>query len=350
MQFLTLVSLFALLIQSCSSRVWNDTGVGTIVFEEAWTIPELDGGGTRSAVLEANLLDIHNQRLRQMDENGIDFMILSCASPCIQGISDPKLAAEMAVNVNNQLAAQISNNTFRFGGFAALSMHNATEAALELNRTVKELGFFGGLVNDYQQAGADNDTLLYFDQPEYDVFWQMVTDLDVPVYFHPRTNVPTIENLVYSNGRPWLSGAAQEFAATLSTHLLGLCVNGVFDRFPNLKIIAGHLGERIPSDFIRIDTQLKRQITNGLPMLRNVTDYWHTNILETTSGNFATDLLLFHKQQLGLDRILYSIDYPFVEIPDGTTWVNGLTDVLSPDELLALKRGLAIKLFKLNDD
>jgi len=83
-------------------------------------------------------------------------MILSCASPCIQGISDPKVAAEMAVNVNNQLANQIANDTFRFGGFAALSMHNATEAALELNRTVKELGFFGALVNDYQQSGPNN--------------------------------------------------------------------------------------------------------------------------------------------------------------------------------------------------
>jgi 2,3-dihydroxybenzoate decarboxylase len=86
-------------------------------------------------------------------------MILSCASPCIQGISDPQAAAAMAINVNNQLAAQIANNTLRFGGFAALSMHNATEAALELNRTVKELGFFGGLVNDYQQSGADNGML-----------------------------------------------------------------------------------------------------------------------------------------------------------------------------------------------
>ena len=83
-------------------------------------------------------------------------MILSCASPCIQGISDPATASAMAKNVNNQLAAQISNNTLRFGGFAALSMHNATEAALELNRTVKELGFFGALVNDYQQSGPNN--------------------------------------------------------------------------------------------------------------------------------------------------------------------------------------------------
>jgi 2,3-dihydroxybenzoate decarboxylase len=85
-------------------------------------------------------------------------MILSCANPCIQGISDPVTAAAMAVKVNNELAASIANNTVRFGGFASLSMHNATVAAQELNRTVKELGFLGALVNDYQQSGPDNSS------------------------------------------------------------------------------------------------------------------------------------------------------------------------------------------------
>ncbi|KAF8520242.1 hypothetical protein BU17DRAFT_12986, partial [Hysterangium stoloniferum] len=99
---------------------------------------------------ETNLLDIHNQRLAQMDETGVDFMVLSCASPCIQGISDPVVAASMAVKVNNDLAAAIANNTMRFGGFAALSMHNASTAAQELKRAVQELGFFGALLNDYQ--------------------------------------------------------------------------------------------------------------------------------------------------------------------------------------------------------
>ncbi|KAF5332928.1 hypothetical protein D9758_015954 [Tetrapyrgos nigripes] len=354
MKLLSLIIL-PTLTSLCLARSWNDTGVGTIVFEEAWTTLEMNTGGVAPPVgqtsdeLSANLLDVHNQRLRQMDENGIDFMVLSCASPCIQGISDPKIAAEMAVNVNNQLAAQIANNTLRFGGFAALSMHNPTEAALELNRTVKELGFFGALVNDYQQSGPDNDTLLYYDQPEYDVFWQMVTDLDVPVYFHPRVNVPTILDLLYANHAQWLIGPAQEFAVTLSTHILGLCTNGVFDRFPSLKIIVGHLGERIPSDFIRIDDLLQRQRLLGMPMQRNITDYWQTNLFETTSGNFATNLLLFHREEIGLDRILYSIDYPYVTIQEATNWVNSLTNVLNPEELTRLRRGLAIELLKLND-
>ncbi|KAJ3813427.1 amidohydrolase 2 [Lentinula lateritia] len=317
------------------ARVWNDTGNGTIVFEEAWTIPELTTATDFSYVSCQ--------------------MVLSCASPCIQGISDPTVANAMAINVNNQLAAQISNNTLRFGAFAALSMHNASEAAAELKRTVQELGFLGGLVNDYQQSGENNgehsilpDTLIYYDQPDFDIFWQMVTELDVPVYFHPRTNVEPISTLLYGHA-PWLLGPGQEFAVTLSNHILGLCTNGVFDRFPDLKIIVGHLGERIPSDLVRIDTQLLRQVPLGMPMLRNVSTYFHTNLYETTSGNFATTLLQFHIQEIGLDRILFSIDYPFVDIPSGATWVNGLDEVLTPEELLSLKRGAAIQLLKLND-
>ncbi|KDR73918.1 hypothetical protein GALMADRAFT_227647 [Galerina marginata CBS 339.88] len=303
-------------------------------------------GGT-NAELKANLVDIHLQRLTSMDESNIDFMVLSCVSPCVQAVSDPVAAANMSISLNNQLAELISNQTDRFGGFAALAMHNATAAALELTRTVKELGFLGALVNDYQQSGSDGQTLLYYDQPEYDVFWQTVTDLNVPVYFHPRNDIPAIIALSYAHA-PFLKGPAQEYAAGLSTHILGLCVNGVFDRFPNLNIIVGHLGERIPSDLIRIDRQLQRQVTLGMPMLKNVTSYFHTNIFETTSGNFATDLLKFHIGQIGLDRIMYSIDYPFVAIEDGTVWIEGQT-TLKKNDLNALKRGLAIKVLHLND-
>ena len=176
-------------------------------------------------------------------------MVLSCASPCVQGISDPAAAAELATSVNNQLAASISNNTLRFGAFAALAMHNATLAAQELRRTVNEFGFLGALVNDYQQSGPDNGwyrinsiysyeatlkhtyttaTLLYYDQPEYDIFWQTVTELDVPVYFHPRTGIAQLTALQYQHAI-FLNGPQQQFAATLPNHVLGLCTNGVFE-------------------------------------------------------------------------------------------------------------------------
>ncbi|KAJ6587139.1 amidohydrolase 2 [Mycena vulgaris] len=309
------------ILQAVCGRQWNDTGKGTIIFEEAWSIPELFKPGA--------------------------YMVISCTQPCIQGISDPVAAEAMARNVNDQLAASISNNTVRFGGFASLAMHNATTAAQELNRTVVELGFLGALINDYQQSGPDNATLLFYDQPEYDIFWEMVTELNVPVYLHPRTNIPQIQNQLYGHA-PWLEGPGQEFADTLSTHVMGLCTNGVFDRFPKLSIIVGHLGERITSDLLRIDQQLARQLPEGMPMLRNLSSYWQTNLFETVSGNFATELFDFHVNQIGLNRIMYSVDYPYVSMDDGEAWLNGLTESMNSEDLLALKRGLAIEVLHLN--
>ncbi|KAF8200322.1 amidohydrolase 2 [Pholiota molesta] len=261
------------------TREWRDTGTGTIVLEEAWTIPELVDqaagylirtGGT-PAELRANLLDIHNQRLDAMNKNDIDLcMVLSCASPCIQGIADPEEASQMAITVNNRLAAAISNNTQRFGAFASLAMQNATVAVAELKRTVKNWVFSVSrvLLNDYQQSGSDGLTPLYYDQPEYDIFWQALTDLDVPLF------------------------ASQG------------------------KINCRSLGERIPSDFVRINHELLKQLPFGLPMKKT---------------------------------IMYSIDYPFQNIPDGTVWVNTLPEILQKEGFASFSRELAIKILHLND-
>ncbi|KAF9476899.1 hypothetical protein BDN70DRAFT_922969 [Pholiota conissans] len=369
-------SLPLLLVLSFSqlvpAREWRNSGTGTIVLEEAWTIPELLDAAARvatghltftvakrfsnttiavggtNAELRANLLDIHNQRLQAMNENNIDFMVLSCASPCIQGIADPEEAAQMAVTVNNRLAASISNNTQRFGAFASLAMQNVTVAVAELKRTVKELGFLGVLLNDYQQSGPDGLTPLYYDQPQYDEFWQALTDLDVPLYLHPRIDVAPILNFQFAQA-PFLIGPGQQFTVTLSNHILGICVNGVFDRFPKAKLIVGHLGERIPSDLVRINHELLKQLSFGLPMKRNVSDYLKENVFETSSGNFATDLLKFHIDQIGLEQILYSIDYPYQNIPDGTVWVNTLPEVLGKGGFASFSRDLAINLLHLND-
>ncbi|KAE9407417.1 hypothetical protein BT96DRAFT_986715 [Gymnopus androsaceus JB14] len=230
---------------------WHDTGKGSIAIEEAWTIPEssskVGGGAAAIAELNDNLFNIYDQRLTRMDAND---MVLSCASPCIQGMSDPAAAEAMAINVNNQLAAQIYNEsshpniTGRFGAFAAVSMHNATSAAVELRRAVQELGFLGALVNDYQQTNGKYGSTMYSGTQSPSSMFQFTSTL--------RTNVAPISTLFYSQV-PWLRGPSQEFSVTLSTHVLGLCTNGVFDRFPTLKVIVGHMGERIPSDLDRID-------------------------------------------------------------------------------------------------
>ncbi|KAL0059805.1 hypothetical protein AAF712_013446 [Marasmius tenuissimus] len=152
-----------------------------------------------------------------MDKNDVDFMVLSLESPGIQGISDPTKALETAIDVNNDIASRIASTPNRFGAWASIPMHNASVASEELKRTVNELSFLGAILNDYQQSGPQNDTLFY-DQPEYDVFWETATELDVPVYLHPRLNTPAIARALCS-GNPWLRNANQEFATTLSNHV-----------------------------------------------------------------------------------------------------------------------------------
>ncbi|KAH6953816.1 hypothetical protein BKA56DRAFT_504376 [Ilyonectria sp. MPI-CAGE-AT-0026] len=316
-------------VSSTIAKTWNDTGKGSIIFEEAFSLeyPELER--TIGSALP------------------VDYMVLSLTSPGIQGISNVRIAERVATQANDDIAAAISNNTVRFGAFAALSMHNATQAALELRRCVEELGFHGALLNDFQQAGVDNSmyTLHYYDSAEYDVFWQMAVDLDVPVYLHPRPPTPLMRSTDFAHA-PWMLGPAHQFAVTLSNHIVGLCTNGVFDRFPSLKVIVGHLGERLPSDFWRIDEMLARRVPEGIPMKRPFSSYWRTNIWETTTGNFWADLLEFHRSVLGEDRVLYSVDYPFIMMQQGAEWVMTLKQ--SKSSKRDFIRNHAIKLLKLD--
>ncbi|KAI8651857.1 Amidohydrolase 2 [Fusarium sp. Ph1] len=352
-----MVKLHIFLFVACAANVlskqWNNTGKGSILLEESFSLdyPELDRtigsalpGQTYNDLLN-NLADIYSQRVSWMNEAGVDYMVLSLTSPGIQGISNIELAEEVATRANNEIAAAISNNTVRFGAFAALSMHNATQAALELRRCVEDLGFHGALLNDFQQAGADNNTLHFYDSPEYDPFWQMAVDLDVPIYLHPRPPTALINRLDFAHA-PWILGPSHQFAVTLSNHVAGLCTNGVFDRFPSLKVIVGHMGERLPSDFWRIDEMLARRVPEGMPMKRPFSSYWRTNIWETTSGNFWTELLDFHRSVLGEDRILYSVDYPFVMMQQGAEWIESLHQNRSTK--LDFIRNHAIKILKLD--
>ncbi|KAJ8094410.1 hypothetical protein PM082_010844 [Marasmius tenuissimus] len=354
--FLPVSAILLVAVVSASARSCIQPGHGTIALEEHWALPSDDPsilspvypplGGTVEE-LYANLEDIHKQRLEAMDTYNIDYMVLSFRAPGIQAVSDPVEAVSQAFEANNLLASLVSNNTRRFGAFAALPMHNASKAAEELRRTVEDLGFLGGLIYDYQQ-GPKNSTLFY-DGPDYDAFWKTVTELGVPIYLHPRPNIPAISDLLYKDA-PWLAGAGQEFTTTISNHVLRLCANGVFDRFPTAQVAVGHMGERLPSDFYRIDGVFDRwRSTVGIPMKRKLSDYWQSNIHQTSSGDFTTPLFRFHRELLGIGRILFSIDYPFESIAQANEWVDSLYGLLSGDELRAFKKGNAMKLLKLDE-
>ncbi|KIX09774.1 uncharacterized protein Z518_00855 [Rhinocladiella mackenziei CBS 650.93] len=301
------------------------------------------------------LLDIHDERLRTMDEEGVEFMLFSHTSPGPQGQIDPKIAEGMATRSNDWLSGEVRKNPKRFGALAALSMHDPVQAAKELTRAVKELGMFGGLVNDYQSFGSEGDGRLYYDTKEYDTFWKTVEELDVPIYFHPRYPSPAEMRPEgkYAH-RGWLLGAGVQFHLDLSWHIYAVCSSGVFDRFPKVQIIAGHLGENIPFNLHRADHWLNQPSKRASrPCIHDYTYYFRHNVHITTSGNFWTPGLKLCVNVLGPERCLFAIDTPYERTEEGMEWWRSVSfdndDERSPGEKIKemIGRGNAIKLFRL---
>ncbi|KAF1347158.1 amidohydrolase-like protein 2 [Delphinella strobiligena] len=335
---------------------------GTIAVEEAvispnliWTLAETqsiltpgDAGAEALKSHTARLSDIHGERLKTMDAEGVEYMLLSITSPGIQGIADPKVAEKGATEANDWLSSEVAKNPSRFGGLAAVSMHDPSQAAQELERAVNKLGFFGALVNDFQSTG-DGSSKEYFDTPKYDPFWKKVEKLDVPVYFHPR--YPIANELEASpknkySTRTHILGAGVQFHLDLSFHIYAMCSSGTLDRFPGVKLIAGHLGEGIPFNLIRAChwyNKPTKKLTR--PSKHDYIYYFKHNVFITTSGNYSTPGLKFCIHELGVDRCLYSIDTPYDQIEVAQEWWR--TVDLKDDVKEEVGRTNAIKLFKL---
>src|SRR5262245_27331115 len=273
---------------------------GKIALEEHFAIEEtlMDSAGfvpdDHWPELKSRLLDIQDRRLRLMDRHGVERMILSLNAPAIQAIADPKTASELACRANDLLAGEVAKRPGRFSAFAALPMQDPDLATRELERCVVELGFKGALVNGFSQvsgrAGAP-DKVLYYDLPQYWSFWQAVEQLDVPFYLHPRNPLPAHAEIY--DGHPWLLGPTWAFGQETAVHALRLMGSGLFDAFPRLTVILGHMGEGLPYSMWRIDH--RNAWVKAPPRYkakRKIADYFHANFFITTSGNFRTQTLI----------------------------------------------------------
>ncbi|KAM0749620.1 amidohydrolase 2 [Meredithblackwellia eburnea MCA 4105] len=334
--------------------------VGKIAFEEAFNLPEWaamsayqaslftpDGDGNAHA---ARLVDINKTRLEKMDKFGIDYMILSLTAPGIQDFADVAEAEANATLSNDWVADQMKENPTRFGALAALSMHNPEQAAKELTRCVKELGFHGALVNAEQRSGPGGNTPIFYDGPEWDVFWATCVELDVPFYLHPIAPKGTQFD-TYWKARSCLVGPCMSFANGVAAHLLGLIVNGVFDRHPKLKVIVGHMGEKIPIDLWRINHWLEdvHKPRGSTKMQRKLREYFADNIYLTTSGDFDTKVLKYVISEVGVDRMMFCLDYPYEAFELGCPWFDGIKpdSDLTQEDLNSIGRNKAIDVFKL---
>ena len=289
--------------------------------------------------LRERLLDLQDKRLAEMDRHGMERMIVSLHAPGVQRIDDRRKAIQTARRANDLLAEQIAKRSDRFDGFAALPMQDPDEAARELQRCVNGYGFKGALVNGYSQL--DNpDNCVYYDRREYWDFWGAVEALDVPFYLHPRE--PS-QRRAYE-GHPWLVGPAYGFAAETGLHALRLLGSGLFDRYPKLTLILGHLGEGLPFNLSRIDQRIAWS-PMGYPAKKKISEYFQHNVYITTAGNFRTQSLIDCILEIGADRILFSTDYPFEQVREAAEWFDQAS--ISDADRLKIGRLNALELFKI---
>ena len=323
---------------------------GKIAFEEHFAIEETlgdtwafagDSGKWKEFTRE--ILDLGETRLGYMDDAGIELAVLSLHSPGIQGIVDPVEALTISRKANNRLAAAVASRPERYAALAALPMHDAEIAVTELTRCVTQLGFKGCMVNGFQQVG-NRDTVHYYDHPDYREFWNVVAELDVPFYLHPRMQIPSRSQNY--DGHPWLMSSPWGFAVETSIHALRLCGSGVFDEFPNLRICLGHLGETIPFGLWRIDSRMQFS-PRGYRGKRPLGDYFRENFHLTSSGNFDDASFRCTLDVFDHDRIYYSADYPFERMSDASDWFD-TTDVISDGLRVAMGRTNAIRLLNLS--
>jgi gamma-resorcylate decarboxylase len=258
-------------------------------------------------------------RLALMDRGGVELAVLSLASDGIQNILDPQIAIATAHEANDALAAVVADHPDRYAGFAALPMQDVAAAGSELDRAVTELGFRGALVNGYSNLG-DLDTALYYDDPVYDPLWERFVALDVPLYLHPRNPLPD-QRRIYQ-GRPELLGPTWAFGAETAVHALRMIVGGVFDRFPQLTVVLGHLGELLPFAIRRLEQRMSR--LPDVMLERSPSSYLQENFWITTSGNYHTASLVGILLELGSERVVFAADYPFEYLHEGTDWMDAV--------------------------
>jgi predicted TIM-barrel fold metal-dependent hydrolase len=319
---------------------------GKIALEEHFVLPELFD--TSYAVrdlptleLRQKILDMGSGRIAEMDRGGVEISILSHVAAGIQAIPNTSQAIALARRANDYLAEHIAKYPKRLQGFAALPLQDPKAAAQELTRCVKELGMCGALVNGFSQVG-EVDSAVFYDLPQYRPFWATVQELDVPFYLHPRSPLATRQQAY--EGHAWLAGSPWGFAVETSIHALRLMGSGLFDEYPKLKVILGHLGEGLPFGIWRVDHRIARGTLapkTKLPMGQ----YLRENFYITTSGNFRTQALTDVILEVGADRVLYSVDYPFEDVVEAKDWLDGAA--ISDADRMKIAHGNARKLFNL---
>ena len=321
----------------------DKTGTQIVAIEEHYLDDAVDeftgrtGGGPPH--IRERLADLADLRLSEMDDAGIDVQVLSHCPPGAQAFG-PSDAAEHARSVNDRLNSVVNAKPDRFAAFATLPTQDPEGSAAELERCVKEHGFKGAMIHG-QTAGKFHDE---------DEFWPILGEaaaLDVPIYIHPGFPNHNVIDLYYGKYKekyPPLVQAGWGFTVETATAAIRLILSGVFEKYPNLKIILGHLGEGLPFLVWRINMAFETMGRPDIPPI-HFREQFCEHFWITTSGNFSDPALLCCIQEMGIDRILFSVDWPYVLNKPGTDWMDNL--MLNREDKNKILSGNAKKLLKL---
>jgi uncharacterized protein len=316
----------------------------TIALEEHfWTADLAAAPGTGPLAtwgpeMDDQLRDLGGLRLADMDAHGIDLQVISHVAPGAQGLPGPEALAR-AREANDLLAAAVQAHPGRFAGFATLPTADPDAAAAELDRAIAQLGFAGALVNS--TLGSNN---AFLDDARFEPLLDRFERLDAPLYLHPAPPSAALRDALYAGLPPAVAGrlatGAWGWHAEAGLHVLRMIATGVFDRHPGLRLIIGHCGEMIPFMLDRIDAMLRLDTMALTP-----SEYFARNVWVTTSGLFSIPPVMCAVQVLGVDRVLFSVDYPFGSNAAGRALLDTLP--LSAADLAKIAGGNAARVLNL---
>ncbi len=275
--------------------------------------------------IDAELLDLTSTRIRAMDATCIDLQVVSLTMPGCEAF-DAATAVPVATDANDRLHAAVAAHPTRLAGFAALPTAAPAAAAKELERCVARLGFKGAMINGHVQGE-------YLDDKKFWPIFEAAASLGVPIYLHPRDPHPAVMK-AYFTGFEDLAMPAWGFAMETCTHFLRLVFAGVFDAFPKLTMILGHLGEGLPFWIHRLDDHA-RAAAKRRGLKKTPAQYLRDHMVVTTSGNFYTPALLCTVMALGIDNVIFSVDWPYESNLVGAEWFKTLPFELADREKLA---------------
>ncbi len=257
-------------------------------------------------------------RLAEMDRFGVDMHLLSITAPGVQAF-EPSLGADMAEHANDHLAKAVKAHPTRLAALGAVAPQSPERAAREVKRIMTELGFGGVIINSHTQGE-------FLDGEKFWPIFEALVAHDAPLYIHPNFPAPSMIEPYSHYG---MMGALWGFGAECSLHVVRLIMAGVFDRFPKLKIVLGHLGEGLPFWLGRLDNRYANILRRGgleplgmKTLQRLPSDYFRSNFHITTSGMNTDPPLEFALKMFGPDRIMFAIDYPFEQTEEAVGFIR----------------------------